>query len=92
MVNNPEKPAKRLFAEEWKEAWKKLEEHVRHRPGPHLLMALAIGYLLQIVPVRSLLVLAGKLCLMLDLQSIDAVCVFHQPSLDNSNVCYSSVI
>ena len=34
MANNPEQPSKRLFPEEWKEAWRKLEERVRHRPGP----------------------------------------------------------
>jgi hypothetical protein len=43
MANNPEKPSGRLFSEERTEAWKKLEERVRQRPGPHLLMALAIG-------------------------------------------------
>ena len=77
MANNPEKPSKRLFPEEWKEAWKKLEEQVRHRPGPHLLMALAIGYLLQIVPVRSLLALAGKLCLMLAWPVLFLVCALQ---------------
>jgi hypothetical protein len=24
MANNPEKPSKRMFLEEWKEAWKRL--------------------------------------------------------------------
>jgi len=61
MANNPEKPSKRIFPEEWKEAWKQLEEQVRQRPGPHLLMAFAIGYLLQIIPFENLLVLAVKL-------------------------------
>jgi hypothetical protein len=60
-VNNPEKPAGRLFSEKWREAWKQLEERVRQRPGPHLLMAFAIGYLLQIIPFENLLApLAGK--------------------------------
>ena len=61
MANNPEKPSKRIFPEEWKEAWKQVEERVRQRPGPHLLMAFAIGYLLQIIPFENLLVLAVKL-------------------------------
>jgi len=61
MANNPEKPSKGIFPEEWKEAWKQLEERVGQRPEPHLLMALAIGYLLQIIPFENLLVLAVKL-------------------------------
>lgn len=76
MANNPEKPSERRFPEEWKEAWKQLEERVRLRPGPHLLMALAIGYLLQIIPFRSLLVLAGKLCLILARPVLFLVCAF----------------
>jgi hypothetical protein len=58
--NNPEK-SRRPFSEEWTEAWKQLEEHVRQRPGPHLLMAFAIGYFLQIIPFENLLVLALNL-------------------------------
>jgi hypothetical protein len=54
MANNPEKPSGRPFSEEWTEAWKQLEERVRQQPGPHLLMALAVGYLLQIIRFRSL--------------------------------------
>ena len=61
MANNPEKPSKGIFPEEWKEAWKQLEEQVRQRPGPHLLMAFAIGYFLQIIPFENLLVLSVKL-------------------------------
>ena len=59
-LNNPEKSS-RPFSEEWTEAWKQLEERVRQRPGPHLLMAFAIGYFLQIIPFENLLVLAVKL-------------------------------
>jgi hypothetical protein len=59
-LNNPEKSS-RPFAEEWTEAWKQFEEEVRQRPGSHLLMALAIGYFLQIIPFEKLLVLAVKL-------------------------------
>jgi hypothetical protein len=49
------------FSEKWTKAWKQLEEQVRQRPGPHLLIAFAIGYFLQIIPFESLLVLAVKL-------------------------------
>jgi hypothetical protein len=77
MANNPKKPSERLFPEEWKEAWKQLEERVRLRPGPHLLMALAIGYLLQIIPFRSLLVLAGKICLIFARPVLFLVCAFQ---------------
>ena len=77
MANNPEKSSDRLFPEEWKAAWKQLEERVRQRPGPHLLMALVIGYLLQIIPFRSLLVLAGKLCLILARPVLFLVCSFQ---------------
>ena len=60
ILNNP-KGSSRLFSEQWTEAWKKLEEQVRERPGPHLLIALAIGYFLQIIPLEKFLVLAAKL-------------------------------
>ena len=59
--NSSEKPGAWPFLEEWTEAWKQLEERVRQRPGPHLLMAFAIGYFLQIIPFENLLVLAVKL-------------------------------
>ena len=76
IANNPEQPSKRLFPEEWKEAWRKLEERVRHRPGSHLLMALAIGYLLQIIPFRRLFVLAVKLCVRLAGPALFLFCAF----------------
>jgi hypothetical protein len=74
--DNPEKPSGRLFSEKWTEAWKQLEERVRQRPGPHLSMALAIGYLLQIIPFRRLLVLAVKLCLKLARPVLLLFCAF----------------
>jgi hypothetical protein len=55
-LNHPEK-SNRPFSEKWKQ----LKEQVRQRPGPHLLMAFAIGYFLQIIPFENLLVLAVKL-------------------------------
>ena len=59
-LNNPAESSQR-FSREWAEAWKQLEEQVRQRPGPHLLMTFAIGYFLQIIPFESLLLLAVKL-------------------------------
>jgi hypothetical protein len=76
--NNPEKPSRLPFSEEWTEAWKQLEERVRQRPRLHLLMALAIGYLLQIIPFRSLLQLALlKLCLILVRPILFLACAFQ---------------
>jgi hypothetical protein len=76
-VHNPERSSGRSFSEKWTEAWKELEECVRQQPGPHLLLALAIGYLLQIVPFRRLLVLAIKLCLKLGRPVLFLFCAFH---------------
>ena len=45
------------FSKDLTEAWEQLEERTRRRPGPHLLVALVVGYLLQLVPFRSLLML-----------------------------------
>jgi hypothetical protein len=59
-LNNPDETS-RPFSRQWTEAWKQLEEQVRQRPGPHLLMTFAIGYFLQIIPFESLLLLAVKL-------------------------------
>jgi hypothetical protein len=59
-LNNPDESS-RSFSRKWTEAWKQLEQQVRQRPGPHLLMTFAIGYFLQIIPFESLLLLAVKL-------------------------------
>jgi hypothetical protein len=74
--NNLEKPPGRPFSEEWTQARKQLEDRVRQRPELHLLMALAIGYLLQIIPFRSLLALAVKLCLILARPVLFLFCAF----------------
>ena len=89
--NNPEKASGRPFSAEWTEAWKRLEEKVRQQPGLHLLMALAIGYLLQIIPFRSLLVLAVKLCLILARPVLFLVCAF-QLAKDIGNISKGSGI
>ena len=59
-LNNPDESSQ-PFSREWTEAWKQLEEQVRQRPGPHLLMTFAIGYFLQIIPFESILLLAVRL-------------------------------
>jgi hypothetical protein len=58
---NNQKKASWPFSKEWTKAWKQLEEQVRERPGPHLLMAFAIGYFLQIIPFENLIVIAVRL-------------------------------
>ena len=60
-TNKDPDESSRPFSKGWTEAWKQLEERVRQRPGPHLLMTFAIGYFLQIIPFESLLLLAVKL-------------------------------
>jgi hypothetical protein len=75
--NNLGKPSGLPFFEELTEARKQLEERVRQTPELHLLMALAIGYLLQIIPFRSLLALAVKLCLILVRPVLLLVCAFQ---------------
>ncbi|MBV9643010.1 MAG: hypothetical protein JO334_05510 [Verrucomicrobia bacterium] len=55
---------------------KQLEERVRQGPRQHLLMALAIGYLLQIIPFRKLLGTALKLCLILGRPVLFLACAF----------------
>ena len=59
------------------EAWKQLEERTRRRPGPHLLVALVVGYLLQLVPFRSLLMLILKLSVILTRPVLLLVCAFQ---------------
>src|ERR1700759_2043393 len=75
--HNPERSSGRLLSEKWTEAWKELEERGRQRPGPHLFMALAAGYFLQIIPFRRLLVLAIKLCLKLAHPVLFLFCAFQ---------------
>jgi hypothetical protein len=75
--NNLEKPSGLPFYEELTETRKQLEDRVRQRPELHLLMAVAIGYLLQIIPFRSLLALAVMLCLVLARPVLLLVCTFQ---------------
>jgi hypothetical protein len=75
--NDPEKSAGWPFSKELTEAWEQLEERTRQRPGLHLLVALLLGYLLQVIPFRSLLVLTVKLCLILARPVVFVVCALQ---------------
>ena len=75
--DNPHNPSVWQFFEEWTHAWKQLEERVRQRPGLYVLMALAIGYVLQVIPFRSLLMLVLKLCLILARPVLFLYCAFQ---------------
>ena len=57
LVQEPRESPVRQFAAKWILAWEELQQRVRQEPGPHILGALALGYILQIIPFRSLLVL-----------------------------------
>jgi hypothetical protein len=65
------------FSKDLTEAWERLEDRTRRRPGPHLLVALVVGYLLQLVPFRSLLMLILKLCVILTRPVLLLVCAFQ---------------
>ena len=65
--DDADRASARPFSKGWEAAWKHLEERVRQRPGLHVLIAITLGYVLQAIPLRSVLVLAVKLCLRLAL-------------------------
>ena len=75
--NDPEQSAGWPFSKEFAEAWERLEERTRQHPGLHLLVALLLGYLLQVIPFRSLLVLTVKLCLILARPVVFVVCALQ---------------
>ena len=72
-----DKAPARPFSDGWEEAWKQLEERVRQRPGLHVLIAIALGYVLQAISLRSVLVLAVKLGLKLALPVLFLFCAFQ---------------
>ena len=75
--NDPEQSARWPFSKEFAEAWERLEERTRQHPGLHLLVALLLGYLLQVIPFRSLLMLTVKLCLILARPVVFVVCALQ---------------
>jgi len=80
--DDADKAPARPFSDGWEEAWKQLEERVRQRPGLHVLIAIALGYVLQTIPLRSVLVLTVKLCLRLALPILFLYCAI-QVTKDN---------
>ena len=73
----PENSTEWPFTKELTEAWRRLEERTRRRPGPHLSVALVVGYFLQLFPFRSLLMLFLKLCLILARPALLLFCAFQ---------------
>ena len=71
----------RAFAEslsdKWRGVWEGLQERVRQQPTSHVLMTFAIGYVLQSIPFRRLLVLVVKLCLILLRPTLFLFCAFQ---------------
>ena len=64
-VTDLERSSRPLLPDRVGQSWQQLEARIRDRPGPCLVSALAIGYLLQIIPFRTLLLRTGRLCLQL---------------------------
>jgi hypothetical protein len=65
-------PVSTIDASGWEEAWKHLEERVRQGPGLHVLIAIALGYVLW-----AMLALVVKLCLRLALPILFLFCAFQ---------------
>jgi hypothetical protein len=66
----------RSFTGDWAQTWSRLEERVRQQPGTYVLMALAVGYVLQVIPFRSLLLLILRLSFILLRPAVFLFCVF----------------
>ena len=49
----------------WTAWWQRIDAGVRQSPRPYLFGALALGYILQVIPWRALFVLIGVICLRL---------------------------
>jgi hypothetical protein len=75
--NDPKTSAGWPFSKDLTEAWERLEERTRQQPRLHLFVALLLGYLLQVIPFRSLLVLTVKLCLILARPVVFVVCALR---------------
>ena len=65
LVREPRESPAREYAAKWIPAWEEIRERVRQEPGLHILGALAVGYILQGIPFRSLLILLIRICLIL---------------------------
>jgi hypothetical protein len=65
------------FSQKLTEACEQLEERTRQRPRLYLLVALIVGYFLQLVPFRRLLMVILKLCIILTRPVLLLVCAFQ---------------
>ena len=63
-ATEPEK-SRLVLSDQWVPGWQGFEAKIRKHPGLCFLVALAIGYLLQALPLRAFLGLIGTLCLRL---------------------------
>jgi hypothetical protein len=64
-VNDLERSARPQLPERMAQGWQQLEAGIRDRPGSYIFSALALGYLLQFIPFRALLLRTGRFCLRL---------------------------
>ena len=64
-LNDLERSSRPLLPDRIAQSWQQLEGRIRDQPGSYLFSALAIGYLLQIIPFRALLLRTGSLSLYL---------------------------
>ena len=55
----------RSVEDRWTECWQRLDAEVRKSPRPYLFGALALGYILRVVPWRAFFMLIGVICLRL---------------------------
>jgi hypothetical protein len=65
LVQEPRESPVRQYAAKWIRAWEEILERVRQEPGPHILGALAVGYILSVIPFRSLLIPLIRISLIL---------------------------
>ena len=65
LVQEPRESPVRQYAAKWIRAWEEFQERVRQEPGSHILGALAVGYILSVIPLRSLLIPFIRICLIL---------------------------
>ena len=64
-LDEPERSSRPVLPDRLAQGWRQLETWIQDRPGPYIVSALAIGYLLQIIPFRALLLRTGRLSLQL---------------------------
>jgi hypothetical protein len=65
LIQEPRESPVRQYAAKWNRAWEEIQERVRQEPGRHILGALAVGYILSVIPFRSLLIPLIRICFIL---------------------------